>query len=261
MTGLVEHLADRVTFELEALGASRFAGLSEQSQRHHRRIVPLDSSGFPLGAIVTTRVVPMNTHRRTAMLLVRHGQSIWNVERRWQGRADPALSDHGRHQASLAAANLGNVDVIVSSPLSRALETAVIISSQLGVGPVQMVEDLQERDAGAWSGLTTDEIETDWPGWINSNRRPEGWEHDWPLLERALTAFESIIAEFEGADLLLVSHGGLILVVEEHLRVSNGRIPNLHGRLVHHVSGELVAGDRLELIPPESSTGGTGGRV
>lgn len=203
----------------------------------------------------------MNANGQTALLLVRHGQSTWNIEKRWQGQADPPLSDHGRQQALIAAAALGNIDAIVSSPQVRALETAVIIGNQLGVGPIQVVDDLRERAAGSWSGRTTMEIEREWPGWIESERRPDGWEHDRPLLERALGAVEQIVAEFGGADLLLVSHGGLILVVEQHLMVAGGRIPNLHGRLMHHVDGELRAGERMDLIPPESSTGGTGGRV
>lgn len=203
----------------------------------------------------------MNPGSRTALLLVRHGQSTWNMERRWQGQADPPLSDHGRQQAMMAAASLGNVDVIVSSPQVRALETAVIISNQLGIGPVQIHEDLRERAAGEWSGLTTEEIEERWPGWIDSERRPTGWEYDEPLLDRALGVVDAVLEEYTGAVVLLVSHGGLIVTVEAHLGVTDGRIPNLHGRLMHHVDGQLTAGDRLELIPPESSTGGTGGRV
>ena len=202
-----------------------------------------------------------NEGERTTLLLVRHGQSTWNSERRWQGQADPPLSDHGREQAVIASRHLGNVDMIISSPQIRALETAAIISTQLGVGPVQVVEDLRERSAGVWSGLTTSEIHQRWPNWIDSERRPEGWEYDEPLLSRTLAALEMIIAAYAGADLLLVSHGGLILALEQHLGLDDGRIPNLHGRLMHHVGGQLVAGERLELIPPESSTGGTGGRV
>jgi len=194
----------------------------------------------------------------TALLLVRHGQSTWNAERRWQGQADPPLSDHGREQAFQAAANLGTVDVIVSSPQIRALETAAIIGTQLGVGPVQVVEALRERNAGMWSGLTTIEIEQQWPGWIDSPQRPEGWEVDADLLVRATGALDSIVEEFQGATLLVVSHGGVILVVEDHLRVRDGRVPNLHGRLVTSNRGALRAGERLELIPAEMRTGGTG---
>ena len=88
------------------------------------------------------------------MLVVRHGQSTWNEQKRWQGQADPPLSEFGREQAGAAAKSIGNVDVIVSSPQMRASETASIISSIIGVGPVQLLEDLRERSAGIWSGLT-----------------------------------------------------------------------------------------------------------
>jgi probable phosphoglycerate mutase len=197
---------------------------------------------------------------QTSLLLIRHGQSTWNAERRWQGQADPPLSDHGRHQAIEAAASLGTVDVIVSSPQMRALETAGIISELIGVGPVQAVDDLRERNAGEWSGLTTDEIQQRWPGWIDSPRRPEGWEADNQVLLRVMAALDVVVEEFLGATLLVVSHGGVILVVEDHLQVRDGRIPNLHGRVVRSSGGELVPGERLELIPAEMRTGGTGGR-
>src|SRR3954451_18850203 len=93
------------------------------------------------------------------MLLVRHGQSEWNATGRWQGQADPPLSDQGRQQAIDAAARIGSVDVVVSSGLMRALETARIIADQVGVGPVVVEPDLRERHVGEWSGLTHVEIE------------------------------------------------------------------------------------------------------
>src|SRR4029078_7240591 len=85
------------------------------------------------------------------VLLARHGQSEWNAVGRWQGQADPPLSDLGRKQALVAADRIGTVDVIVSSDLERAVQTAFIISEALGVGPVITNELLRERDAGEWS--------------------------------------------------------------------------------------------------------------
>lgn len=203
----------------------------------------------------------MNSDGKASLLMVRHGQSTWNAERRWQGQADPSLSDHGRDQALAAAGSVGTVDVVISSPQVRALETASIISRQIGVGPVQVVEDLRERHAGIWSGLTTSEIEAGYPGWIDSGRRPDGWEADASVLERALGAVDDIMREFSGATILLVSHGGVILTVEDHLDVREGRIPNLHGRVVHVTGRGLSPGERLELIPPEMSTGGSKARI
>lgn len=104
----------------------------------------------------------------TRLLLIRHGQSEWNADGRWQGQADPPLTDLGRAQAHHAARSLGVVDAIVASDLQRAAETAAIISEELGVGPLVLDPDLRERDAGEWSGLTRAEIERDWPGYLGA---------------------------------------------------------------------------------------------
>ena len=72
----------------------------------------------------------------TRLLALRHGESEWNALGRWQGQADPPLTDLGRLQAFHAARNLGVVDAIVASDLQRATDTARIISEALGVGPV-----------------------------------------------------------------------------------------------------------------------------
>lgn len=203
----------------------------------------------------------MDTVGQTVLLLIRHGQSTWNLEHRWQGQADPPLSDNGRHQAATASANLGTVDAIVSSPQIRAMETALIIGEHLGVGPIQAAEGLRERHIGEWSGLTTTDIEQQWPGWIDSEQRPTKWESDVEMLSRVLPAIRTIDSSFTGGTLLVVCHGGVILSVERHLGVSDGRIPNLHGRIVHVDQGNLAAGERLELLPPELSTGGRSRRV
>ncbi|MGI9596711.1 MAG: histidine phosphatase family protein, partial [Acidimicrobiales bacterium] len=128
----------------------------------------------------------MSTSPTTEMLVIRHGQSTWNEQHRWQGQADPPLSDFGREQAGAAAKSIGNVDVIVSSPQIRAAETASIISAIIGVGPVQIVDGLQERSAGLWSGLTRTEIDEEWPGWVDGEQRPEGWEYDDVLVPRVM---------------------------------------------------------------------------
>jgi probable phosphoglycerate mutase len=111
----------------------------------------------------------------TDLLVVRHGQSEWNAIGRWQGHADPPLSELGRRQAYVASAAIGAVDGIVSSDLLRAAETAAIIAQQLGVGPVVVDQRLRERDVGQWTGLTRVEIDKGWPGWLEQARQPEGF--------------------------------------------------------------------------------------
>ena len=153
----------------------------------------------------------------TRVLLVRHGQSEWNASGRWQGQADPPLTNHGRLQAQEAANSLGALDAVWASDLQRAAETALTIATALGVGPVVVDEDLRERDAGEWSGLTRAEIEERFPGYLADHRRPPGWESDEDLLARALRALRRIGAEVPGGDVLAVTHGGLIYTVEGHL--------------------------------------------
>jgi probable phosphoglycerate mutase len=188
------------------------------------------------------------------LLLARHGESEWNAEGRWQGRADPPLSGHGRKQAALAVDRLGVVDAIVSSTLQRALETAMIISEGLGVGPVVLAPELAERDAGEWQGLTRAEIEAAFPGYLDSHRRPPGYELDEPLVERVLAALVAVCRDVPGDDLLVVTHGGVINALERHLGLEWQRVPNLGGRWFVWNDGDLHLGDRIELIDHEAVT-------
>ena len=188
------------------------------------------------------------------MLLVRHGQSEWNADGRWQGRADPPLTDLGRLQAFHAAARVGAVDVICASPLVRALHTARIISEQIGVGPVVVEPDLAERDAGEWQGLTRPQIEEAWPGYLDSGHRPPGYEGHDRLLVRAHAALDRIVAEYAGADILVITHGGLIGALEDEAGLAWERLANLAGRWTTHQGGQLVLGDRLVLVDHDELT-------
>jgi broad specificity phosphatase PhoE len=181
-----------------------------------------------------------------ALLLVRHGQSAWNALGRWQGWADPALTDLGREQARLAARAVGAVDAIVASDLARATETAEIIAGELGIGPVVLHPGLRERDAGPWTGSTRDEIDEQWPGMLASGERPAGYETDEALLQRVLPALVGL--EPAGESLLVVTHGGVIGAVERHLGLGHERTPNLGGRMVELRDGELRLGDQLLLV-------------
>ena len=197
----------------------------------------------------------------TRILLVRHGQSEWNAAGRWQGQADPPLTDLGREQARSAARSLGTVDAIVASDLQRASETAMIISGDLGVGPVVLDPDLRERDAGEWSGLTRAEIEVGWPGYLDAPadehagfgpsvepRRPPSWEADASVLERATRALRRIDAELGGGEVLGVTHGGLVYVLEGHLGAPFARMANGEGRWFEVDGEHLRIGDRMLLV-------------
>jgi probable phosphoglycerate mutase len=188
------------------------------------------------------------------LLLARHGESEWNAAGRWQGQADPPLSARGRAQAAMAGQRLGAVDAIVSSTLQRALQTAMIISENLGIGPVVLEPDLMERDAGEWEGFTRAEIEEQWPGYLASHQRPPSYELDEPLNKRVVAAIARVCDEVPGDDLLFVTHGGVINALERKLGLEWQRVPNLGGRWFVWRDGELHLGDRVELIDHDAIT-------
>ncbi|MFZ6004273.1 MAG: histidine phosphatase family protein [Actinomycetota bacterium] len=214
----------------------------------------------------------------TRVLLIRHGQSEWNADGRWQGQADPALTDLGRHQAMHASRSLGVVDAIVSSDLQRASETAVILSSELGVGPVLLDPDLRERHAGAWQGLTRADIERDWPGYLGPpppiegardgtepaarvteeggpRKRPPGWEPDESLVVRATAALVRVHELVGDGEAIAVTHGGLVYALERVLGAPFVRLPNLGGRWMEvGPQGAVSLGDRVVLVDPDELT-------
>jgi broad specificity phosphatase PhoE len=185
----------------------------------------------------------------TRILLMRHGQSVWNAVGRWQGQADPPLSELGREQAKAAAANVGSVDAIVSSDPDRAAETAAIIATELGVDELATEKSFRERDAGEWSGLTREEIEERWPGYLAEHRRPKGWEPDDKLLVRVLAGIDKVAKKHEDATVLVVTHGGVVYTLEAHLGAEHGYLANVAGRwLVVEPGPEITLGERVVLL-------------
>ena len=150
---------------------------------------------------------PTSPGTPTTLCLVRHGETEWNLTRRYQGTTDIPLNDKGRAQARRVAEALGGErwDAIVSSPLSRAMETARAIAATTGIETIEEDRDLQERAYGEAEGLTLAEREKTWPG------------GDWPGLEswddvatRVMIAIERIAAAHPGRRVIVVCHGGVI---------------------------------------------------
>ncbi len=190
----------------------------------------------------------------TDLLVVRHGQSEWNAIGRWQGHADPVLSELGRRQAAVAAGSIGAVDGIISSDLLRAAETAAIIAQQLGVGPVMVEERLRERDVGEWSGLTDVEIRKRWPGFLEDGRRPNGFEAVDAMLSRVLEAFDAIHAASPGGSLLVVTHGGVIHSLAKSYGLADVPVANLAGLTVRVTETGHTVGERLALLDGHTVT-------
>ncbi len=202
----------------------------------------------PVDALATVPVVALD------LLLVRHGQSEWNALGRWQGQADPPLSELGQRQAAHAAGVLGAVDAVVASDLERAQHTAAIIAEFLGVGPVAIDPRLRERHAGEWQGMTREEIAEQWPGYLEARRRPPGWEPDELLLDRALAAIRDLTAQIGSGTAVVVTHGGLIYAVEQSFGVEFQRIGNLGGRWLRCDGPHHELGERLVLLDDDLIT-------
>ena len=184
----------------------------------------------------------------TRIVLVRHGQSTWNADGRWQGQADPPLSALGEAQAHAAAEACPAVDAVVASDLARAQQTAAIIAGRRRFGPVRAEPRLRETFTGEWTGLTRDEIEETWPGWLAADRRPPGFEPWEAVAERAMGALVDLHATHPGATVLAVAHAGVIRAVERGLDVLGSVAKNLGGRWIRVNGDGLVPGDVVVLI-------------
>jgi broad specificity phosphatase PhoE len=153
----------------------------------------------------------------TTLLLVRHGETDWNRDGRWQGHSDTQLNDAGREQARGVAAELDGVDVLYASDLARARETAEIIAGELGLA-VTTDPRLRERSFGAWEGLTAPEIEERFSGELARWRIGEGAGADdaepfHAFAERVRGFLEDALARHPDETVLVVAHGGTIRVI------------------------------------------------
>jgi broad specificity phosphatase PhoE len=153
----------------------------------------------------------------TTLLLVRHGETDWNRDGRWQGHSDTHLNDVGREQAARVAEELDGVDVVYSSDLARARETADIVARRLGLD-VHVDERLRERSFGAWEGKTASEIEAEFRAaharWL-AGQGP-GADDAEPFADFAARVhgfLEDVLARHPDETVLVVSHGGSIRVI------------------------------------------------
>jgi broad specificity phosphatase PhoE len=164
----------------------------------------------------------------TTILLVRHGETDWNAQRRVQGHSDTPLNATGRAQAEALAEELGgeSIEAVYSSDLLRAHETARIVAGRRGL-EVTAIRDLRERHFGTWEGLTDDEILARFPeatsgSWGDGERKEE-------MIRRVFGALQRIAEAHPGGRVLVVSHGGPLRAVLAHCGVDGvGRIDNCH---------------------------------
>ena len=147
-------------------------------------------------------------------MLVRHGATDWNIDKRAQGQADVPLTEKGRIQAREAAAALKAFDVgaVYSSDLSRSIDTATAIAREHDLD-VTTDPAFREIDQGDWTGLPVGEIRRRWPEkWGDARHytaRPGG-EAPAEVRARALEALERVVSEHPDETVVVVSHGGTI---------------------------------------------------
>jgi len=188
------------------------------------------------------------------LILLRHGETDWNAGFRLQGHRDIALNELGVEQADAAAPSVAALqpDVIVSSDLQRATQTAAPVAALMGLR-LSTDPRLRETSLGEWEGLTREEVMDGWPGmwdrWRSSSAEfsPPGGESRSQVAERAF----GVVTDLDDAAYrraLLVAHGGLIVgltgkllgLPSAHWSVLTG-VSNCHWVMVHR------AGERWRL--------------
>ncbi|MCP4692836.1 MAG: histidine phosphatase family protein [Desulfobacterales bacterium] len=154
---------------------------------------------------------------RTRFGLLRHARTAWNMEKRIQGREDSPLTEEGEADARTWGVVLKphGYDRIITSDLGRALRTAALINTFLGV-PVTTSPLLREMDWGEWGGKTLKQIRTASPGRLEKMERagwefrPPGGENRGEALERGRRALVEAARRWPGRKILVVTHGGMI---------------------------------------------------
>jgi alpha-ribazole phosphatase len=158
------------------------------------------------------------------LYLVRHGETPYNVEARYQGHQDSPLTPRGREQARRLRQRLASLRVVAaySSDLRRARQTLQLALAGRQV-PRSFSPLWREVSYGRWEGLTYDEVKARWPAEQQARYRtpesaaPSGGENMSDLRERVLQGVQAIQGEHRGGAVLVVSHGGPLRVLLCHL--------------------------------------------
>jgi len=149
----------------------------------------------------------------TVLHIIRHGETAWNVEEVFRGRADVALNERGEAQAQAIARALAkeNLAAVYSSPLQRAASTARPIARAHGLA-LHIDERLTDLDFGEWEGVPLREAPTRWPELFALWERDPGavvfpgGESLPAVRERAMSAVEEVTARHQGATVAIVTH-------------------------------------------------------
>lgn len=161
----------------------------------------------------------------TTVLLVRHGETAWNLEHRLQGQCqeNPPLNTTGEQQAQALAERLTAVPIaaIYSSDLQRTVQTAQAVAAKLQNMQIMPVPELRERHLGVLEGLTRSQAAVQCPQDFanlsgSPNAKPQGGESQAEVAARVISRVEQIAAQHSGQTILLVLHGGVLHACHRH---------------------------------------------
>jgi alpha-ribazole phosphatase len=159
----------------------------------------------------------------TQLVLIRHGETEWNVEGRWQGQADVPLNARGQQQAQELAQELADtgISAIYSSDLQRAYATAQALAQKTGL-EIHTDERLREIHQGDWQGMLVTEIQERYASRFEDRRKnpltvaPPGGESVAEVKERVIAAVEDILERHPNHRVAIVSHGFALAVIQVH---------------------------------------------
>jgi broad specificity phosphatase PhoE len=185
----------------------------------------------------------------TRLILLRHGETDWNVEGRWQGQIDTPLNARGLIQAAEAARSLDHIPIaaIYSSDLRRAFETASQVASIKGL-PVHTDARLRELHQGEWQGMLVSEIKNRYTERLRQRTKnphmvsPPGGESVQQVANRVLPCVSEIIKKHPQDSVLIVTHGFVCALL--HVYFNHEPAENIWRNIP--LPGELVEYSILE---------------
>ena len=148
-------------------------------------------------------------------ILVRHGRTVYNDEKRFTGQKDIALSEHGKMQAKITSEYVlkkYKPDLIYASDLSRAIETVNLVAETLGI-PIKTDKRLREKSLGDWTGMRIEEVKEKFPKEFETYRNGASavnGESRADIENRAMEFFQELAQKERGKTILVSSHNGLL---------------------------------------------------
>jgi broad specificity phosphatase PhoE len=196
----------------------------------------------------------MQHNKTTRLVLIRHAQSLANVERRIQGTGDSPLSLVGEEQARRLAAWMRassyHADHLFASPLRRAQQTAEVIGAALGL-PVQLRPGLQEMDMGQLEDMSEDEL----PALLEQAPSDAVFEQQYALeparcfTERTVGTLHGLLAAYDGSTIIVVTHLGVICTALAYwIERDVSACWDIYGHIRNTALNEVIFHERIELL-------------